>query len=119
MNMNMGMAVSDQLAVKVYGMSPAMLNAATHPRIAALPMNDTNPRDTPMGIPDKSSAMRQAIPMPPISIGLLALLFRPELMRMGRLVAAQSPYERSEEQTSEIQSLMRISYAVFCLKKNT
>src|SRR3546814_4734700 len=25
--------------------------------------------------------------------------------------------ERSEEQTSEIQSLMRISYAVFCLKK--
>src|SRR3546814_9904970 len=26
--------------------------------------------------------------------------------------------ERSEEHTSEIQSLMRISYAVFCLKKN-
>src|SRR3546814_8318812 len=27
------------------------------------------------------------------------------------------PYERSEEHTSELQSLMRISYAVFCLKK--
>src|SRR3546814_3824935 len=26
--------------------------------------------------------------------------------------------EKSEEHTSEIQSLMRISYAVFCLKKN-
>src|SRR3546814_8177257 len=26
---------------------------------------------------------------------------------------------RSEEQTSELQSLMRISYAVFCLKKKT
>src|SRR3546814_4505827 len=26
--------------------------------------------------------------------------------------------ERSEEHTSELQSLMRISYAVFCLKKN-
>src|SRR3546814_8694855 len=26
---------------------------------------------------------------------------------------------RSEEQTSELQSLMRISYAVFCLKKQT
>src|SRR3546814_1547646 len=25
-------------------------------------------------------------------------------------------YERSEEHTSELQSLMRISYAVFCLK---
>src|SRR3546814_2351102 len=26
-------------------------------------------------------------------------------------------YQRSEEHTSELQSLMRISYAVFCLKK--
>src|SRR3546814_7429085 len=26
--------------------------------------------------------------------------------------------DRSEEHTSELQSLMRISYAVFCLKKN-
>src|SRR3546814_1626708 len=29
------------------------------------------------------------------------------------------PVERSEEHTSELQSLMRISYAVFCLKKKT
>src|SRR3546814_10564472 len=28
-----------------------------------------------------------------------------------------SPARRSEEHTSELQSLMRISYAVFCLKK--
>src|SRR3546814_2285592 len=27
------------------------------------------------------------------------------------------PYDRSEEHTSELQSLMRISYTVFCLKK--
>src|SRR3546814_3488035 len=33
-------------------------------------------------------------------------------------VAAQlHPGRRSEEHTSELQSLMRISYAVFCLKK--
>src|SRR3546814_2810036 len=31
--------------------------------------------------------------------------------------AALQPVERSEEHTSELQSLMRISYAVFCLKK--
>src|SRR3546814_7705222 len=30
---------------------------------------------------------------------------------------AQRPQGRSEEHTSELQSLMRISYAVFCLKK--
>src|SRR3546814_1290938 len=29
------------------------------------------------------------------------------------------PHHRSEEHTSELQSLMRISYAVFCLKKKT
>src|SRR3546814_4995189 len=29
------------------------------------------------------------------------------------------PAGRSEEHTSELQSLMRISYAVFCLKKKT
>src|SRR3546814_3431215 len=32
--------------------------------------------------------------------------------------ARTSTQPRSEEHTSEIQSLMRISYAVFCLKKN-
>src|SRR3546814_5775010 len=31
--------------------------------------------------------------------------------------AEQGGYPRSEEHTSELQSLMRISYAVFCLKK--
>src|SRR3546814_7491524 len=30
---------------------------------------------------------------------------------------AEGPMKRSEEHTSELQSLMRISYAVFCLKK--
>src|SRR3546814_4946237 len=30
-----------------------------------------------------------------------------------------SAFVRSEEHTSELQSLMRISYAVFCLKKKT
>src|SRR3546814_6265118 len=40
---------------------------------------------------------------------------------VGRLagvsVPLQSVEHRSEEHTSELQSLMRISYAVFCLKK--
>src|SRR3546814_4026900 len=37
------------------------------------------------------------------------------LARLGRVDHAV----RSEEHTSELQSLMRISYAVFCLKKKT
>src|SRR3546814_4324913 len=40
------------------------------------------------------------------------------LIGSGRVVTEQHDFDgRSEEHTSEIQSLMRISYAVFCLKK--
>src|SRR3546814_6350932 len=35
----------------------------------------------------------------------------------GDFLRRRLPAERSEEHTSELQSLMRISYAVFCLKK--
>src|SRR3546814_5771324 len=34
-------------------------------------------------------------------------------------LASHPEHQRSEEHTSELQSLMRISYAVFCLKKKT
>src|SRR3546814_7443120 len=36
---------------------------------------------------------------------------------LPRLEADEDAADRSEEHTSELQSLMRISYAVFCLKK--
>src|SRR3546814_4182938 len=39
------------------------------------------------------------------------------LLESGRPEEAIPPLRRSEEHTSELQSLMRISYAVFCLKK--
>src|SRR3546814_4187988 len=37
--------------------------------------------------------------------------------RQRLALCAPQPQQRSEEHTSELQSLMRISYAVFCLKK--
>src|SRR3546814_14283147 len=39
--------------------------------------------------------------------------------RGGSAATASVKILRSEEHTSELQSLMRISYAVFCLKKKT
>src|SRR3546814_6997933 len=38
-------------------------------------------------------------------------------VRIGDMGVAKDGTPRSEEHTSELQSLMRISYAVFCLKK--
>src|SRR3546814_6919601 len=40
-----------------------------------------------------------------------------EVSAGGAWVSPPPQAERSEEHTSELQSLMRISYAVFCLKK--
>src|SRR3546814_9050414 len=42
---------------------------------------------------------------------------RKRLERPCRIDRAIEGEDRSEEHTSELQSLMRISYAVFCLKK--
>src|SRR3546814_6858849 len=63
---------------------------------------------------------------------LLALILLPLITVIGSVTVVVGPQrgsldghrggppgcrERSEEHTSELQSLMRISYAVFCLKK--
>src|SRR3546814_4972766 len=48
-----------------------------------------------------------------------ATAHRPGQGRERARIPAAAPRSRSEEHTSELQSLMRISYAVFCLKKKT
>src|SRR3546814_2448265 len=50
----------------------------------------------------------------------LSVRFVGLVIMLAALVAAVASFfynKRSEEHTSELQSLMRISYAVFCLKK--
>src|SRR3546814_2523166 len=42
---------------------------------------------------------------------------RPHRLPVGYISFYERFKKRSEEHTSELQSLMRISYAVFCLKK--
>src|SRR3546814_4748078 len=48
-----------------------------------------------------------------VHIGMVSARAHPQPL----LQAGGEPIARSEEHTSELQSLMRISYAVFCLKK--
>src|SRR3546814_8184980 len=50
---------------------------------------------------------------------LVGAMPRKEGMERADLLGANGGIFRSEEHTSELQSLMRISYAVFCLKKKT
>src|SRR3546814_8899605 len=50
----------------------------------------------------------------PVAIRITRLFRPPTTVSLGEV---SLPLTRSEEHTSELQSLMRISYAVFCLKK--
>src|SRR3546814_4401017 len=51
--------------------------------------------------------------------GMQAAFVEIGLERAAFLHASDVMRSRSEEHTSELQSLMRISYAVFCLKQKT
>src|SRR3546814_2227852 len=64
---------------------------------------------------ERRSSVQAAEPRPGVRLSAVA-----GAEPAGRLCAEQSRPDarrRSEEHTSELQSLMRISYAVFCLKK--
>src|SRR3546814_518782 len=66
-----------------------------------------------------------ASPGPPRNVQVLVAALSNETVlsweapAAGKSDAETSSPDRSEEHTSELQSLMRISYAVFCLKKKT
>src|SRR3546814_1783650 len=53
----------------------------------------------------------------PRQVAVTASVIAFMLAAMREPLVARRPDVRSEEHTSELQSLMRISYAVFCLKK--
>src|SRR3546814_1394797 len=57
-------------------------------------------------------------PLLPVSISRVAHIASAPTSSIGNTVQIRLAC-RSEEHTSELQSLMRISYAVFCLKKKT
>src|SRR3546814_9617247 len=85
------------------------------------------PRPAPEAVqPDRQGAEERRPPLRPLGPALRpfprrrpAVLLRLLPQRRGDPGAGAGGQEaaRSEEHTSELQSLMRISYAVFCLKK--
>src|SRR3546814_9329602 len=60
---------------------------------------------------------RRYSPLAQITPANVGKLERAWLIHTGDMPSKAAPGTRSEEHTSELQSLMRISYAVFCLKK--
>src|SRR3546814_8175089 len=70
-------------------------------------VSDPTPPSAPPALPEPGAIARSPVESAPSTIT--------PAPRPGH--AAAAPTRRSEEHTSELQSLMRISYAVFCLKK--
>src|SRR3546814_10334640 len=65
--------------------------------------------------PDEAVIVKPSNIFNPLARGALTL--RPEARAILLYAPLRAFLLRSEEHTSELQSLMRISYAVFCLKK--
>src|SRR3546814_3802604 len=66
------------------------------------------------------SRMRKDIGVDQLAHRAGTALHELELLGLAEIHAGlRNTLDRSEEHTSELQSLMRISYAVFCLKNNT
>src|SRR3546814_3400940 len=69
-------------------------------------------KDSTMAAADAAGLGRVALMQEPVAAVM-------SVMRQRKNDGVFVVYDRSEEHTSELQSLMRISYAVFCLKKKT
>src|SRR3546814_7122602 len=78
-------------------------------RLGRVPEPASPPRVSPIQV---EAQTRQALPADRVAPAVFCS--SPAVTRSMSL-----PAVRSEEHTSELQSLMRISYAVFCLKKKT
>src|SRR3546814_5322228 len=97
-------------------------------RAASIPVEELDPERVMAEEPNISRAVRRAFAVPDATVQswrLLNLLADDVRLRGGQVLLRHSVLSvrveggrvRSEEHTSELQSLMRISYAVFCLKK--
>src|SRR3546814_2402279 len=93
--------VATGLALSIFGLGLSSLIGAGFVGIPATPLPE-------LAIPGVSD-----LPL----VG--PLLFGHDALVYLSLAAVAAVAWRSEEHTSELQSLMRISYAVFCLKKKT
>src|SRR3546814_8764716 len=92
--------------------TPLALSASICHSISVLPLKSI----MHLGMSDVSGSRRD--PCPALRMMALLIVMEEVLAKMeARKRAKQAAAPRSEEHTSELQSLMRISYAVFCLKK--
>src|SRR3546814_2892901 len=90
---------------------PALLISAS--ALGACTTTSAKPRATVQEAPRE--VLATPAPEPKRAVQVVAI---PEPLPLPGQLKPIGDTARSEEHTSELQSLMRLSYAVFCLKKN-
>src|SRR3546814_4193831 len=95
-----------ELAAGGMAIDPECLDLGSRP-LANFPEQRINRREGPLVTRTKVA----------IGVPETAIIIGPALREILLVESGRDQDERSEEHTSELQSLMRISYAVFCLKK--
>src|SRR3546814_4399022 len=93
------------------------LATATPGRIRQLTLAETCCGNALGAWPPLIMVVTQVVRSMPFQLGLMSHRRCAAASSAGSASTARMSAARSEEHTSELQSLMRISYAVFCLKK--
>src|SRR3546814_10634918 len=91
--------------------------ALTLPAASACHMDDKVTAAVPFDSTDEGVELRLRLRIAAGQVAALAIENRRPAGLLAVLRGRRADEARSEEHTSELQSLMRISYAVFCLQK--
>src|SRR3546814_1345479 len=116
---DLGAAIHDKLDADMRQRLDTLVDEKVHDRQSRLSwLREPQPRVASASLAeilDKVALIRRTgiscVPVDP--------LHEPRMTQFAREGVRYTAQARSEEHTSELQSLMRISYAVFCLKKKT
>src|SRR3546814_8625513 len=92
--------------------TPIALRAAWKAAISSTEATESGP-----GRPDARDQKAGNSPEPKVTTGTPRVSSTSRVFGISRIALPPAQTTRSEEHTSELQSLMRISYAVFCLQK--
>src|SRR3546814_8997492 len=108
-----------QILDRLFAAPAFVVDAGVDDEAAGAPQLHAEPPEIAVGIGIEAHVLGQPFGIEPPALGIGGEAAEAAEGRQAGQLGLHRALQRSEEHTSELQSLMRISYAVFCLKKKT